>query len=470
MVAEGTDASVVRGGLQAVDMPSEVVLLNSRNSLVIFAIAFAYTLLAALTIETFVLPVLLPQLHAGHGLMVGHDSVGFHALADEMATRIQAHGWHEWQLAPDLQGAVGISAAIYALTGVHEPLVLIPIYSVLYAVSVTCVYRIVRILSGSESGAWIAAAAFLLFPSATMIYAEPHKDAWSCAGVLLLIAAWVEIEARKRASFREVLCFVVACGLAIALIWLVRPYLIKLTMGGLLSGTIALMLANAVRASNWRRDAMRYAGYLFVLAAMATISVWSSAPLMNPPVPRNITSAYTANEPHNVPPAGRIFTHAIGSILSVREGVAHTRGGSVVDKNVEIRSFMDLALYLPRALQIGLLSPFPNMWLEHGMTAGARLMRLVSGAEMSIAYFLLLGFFFLVPSIRRDRIAPFLFVIVTCLAVLDVMGLAMPNIGTLYRMRYPIFMLVIGLGSVGWAILLAKIRARNKPASVSRSN
>jgi hypothetical protein len=133
-----------------------------------------------------------------------------------------------------------------------------------------------------------------------------------------------------------------------------------------------------------------------------------------------------------------------------------TAAGSVLDAHVQIHSFQELALYVPRALQIGLLAPFPDMWFERGMTPGARLMRLVSGLEMSIAYVLLLGWIFLIPRIRGDRTAALVFVAVTCLAMIGVMSLAMPNVGTLYRMRYPLFMLVVGLGAAGWAMVLTR--------------
>jgi len=474
MVTEGAETNSNKNGLQSAIPSDSAVLLNSRNSLVIFGAAFAYTFVVAVAIEKFVLPVLLPQLHAGHGLMVGHDSVSFHAMADEMATRIRTHGWNEWKLIPNLQGVVGISAAIYALTGVHEPIILVPIYSALYALSVTCVYRIVLLLTGSESGALSAAAAFLFFPSAAMIYADLHKDAWSCAGLLLLIAAWVETETRERATLVHLVCLIIACCLALSLIWVVRPYLIKLALGGFLLGWLTLMLSNVVLGNNWRREWKRSIGYVVVLTVMATISVSSSAPLMESSVapPTFIVKPNDAKRADAKGAANQtllsshnpLILHTIGAILSVRQGVLNTPGGSILDKDVRFPSFMHFVFYVPRALQIGLFAPFPDMWFERGMTAGSRLMRLVSGAEMSIAYVLLLGFFFLIPSIRRDRIVPFLFVIVTCIAVVEVMSLTMPNIGALYRMRYPMFMLVVGLGAAGWAILLAKIRARNKPA------
>jgi hypothetical protein len=464
MGTEGIAASVIDNHCAA-NRTHSAVFSNYRSPLFVFCIAFGYTLVAALMIQTVILPN-LPQLHAGHGLMVGHDSVGFHALADQIATRIQTSGWQEWQFAPDhLQRVVGIIAAVYAITGVHEPFVLIPIYSLLYATSVTCIYCIVRSLSENEGGARLAAAAFLLFPSAAIIYADPHKDAWSCAGVLLLIAAWVEMEARKRSSFFELTLFILTCCIAIALTWVVRPYLIKLFLGGLLTGLTVLALANAICSRDWRGSTKRYTGYFIVLAIMATVSFSSSAPLLGTPV-RPPTFMMTRQTLENgtlqtsSASANSFFLRIIGPLLSVREGFVTTPGGSVIDKGVRFSSFFDTALYVPRALQIGLLAPFPNMWFEHGMTRGSRFMRIISGAEMLISYFLLLGFTAFLPSIPRQKIALCCFVAMTCLALIGVMSFTMPNIGTLYRMRYPLFMLIVGIGASGWPILLMRIRSR----------
>ena len=431
----------------------------------VFVIAFSYAALAALAIELVILPHILPSLHAGHGLMVGHDSVEFQTLAEAMADRIRAQGWSAWKLSPADAGVIGIVAAAYTLTGVHEPYVLVPIYAALYAVCTTCVYRITLQLTGHMRGAWIAAAAFLLFPSATMIYADMHKDAWSCAGVLLLLGAIVDLQRRERPRLLALAAFLLTVTIAIALVWLVRPYLVKLMLGGITLGLVALIAANILARSSLRADLPRYIGFALLILTMAALSVRSTAPLMEAPI-RKPSFIVTGPKPGDGAAAPQAHTalasgsplvrRTVGAILSVREGVLTTPGGSIVDAEVRFTSVGALLLYLPRALQIGLLAPFPDMWFARGMTAGARMMRLVSGAEMSIAYVFLLGWFFLIPRLRRDRLGAVLFAVVTCLAVILVMTLAMPNVGTLYRMRYPLFMLLVGLGAAGWTMRLAR--------------
>jgi len=434
----------------------------------IFGLAFAYTTLATLVIQLVVLPYLVPSLHAGHGLMVGHDSVGFHAMADEMATRIQASGWHEWTFAPDLQRTVGILAAVYAITGVHEPAIVTPLYALLYAIGTLCIYRTTCLLSGSRAGGWCAALAFLLFPSAATIYADMHKDAFSAAGLLLLIGAWSEYETRERIGLWRIVWFLATCALAVLLLWLVRPYLVKLSLGALSVGLIAMLTAKLVLTRGRRFDPRAYLPHLAVLAVMAAITTYSSAPLMNAaPPPASTPAMGGPAAPAKAAEASsldRLFDRTFGSILYVRSGFAMTKGGSRIDKDVRITSFSDLAAYLPRTMQIGLFAPFPDTWFERGMTAGAHMMRLVSGLEMTICYVLFAGYLFLVLALKRNRVVPFVFVMATCLTLLCVVSLAVPNVGTLYRMRYPFFMLIVGLGAAGWALYLTRTRPLKGPS------
>lgn len=55
----------------------------------------------------------------------------------------------------------------------------------------------------------------------------------------------------------------------------------------------------------------------------------------------------------------------------------------------------------------------------------------------------------------RDR-TPVLIVLAFALAMVLVHALAVPNVGTMYRMRYAGWQLANGLGALGWAALLAR--------------
>lgn len=120
---------------------------------------------------------------------------------------------------------------------------------------------------------------------------------------------------------------------------------------------------------------------------------------------------------------------------------------SNVDVDVRLESWGEVIRYLPRAAEIGLLAPFPRMWFTSGEQVG-RLGRLLSGLEMLLMY----GIMILVLCGLWQRGTHFATWFLVTIAVLSVLalGLVTPNIGALYRMRYPfwILLIIVGVDSV----------------------
>jgi hypothetical protein len=120
--------------------------------------------------------------------------------------------------------------------------------------------------------------------------------------------------------------------------------------------------------------------------------------------------------------------------------------GSAVDQNVEFRSVKDVVSYLPRAFALGMWSPFPNTWLRTGKHVG-RTGTTVAGAETAAMYlFQLLALAGVI--IGRRRIASVLLLLFTVFGV-TMLGLVVSNVGTLYRLRYIFWILLIVLAAKG---------------------
>jgi hypothetical protein len=113
---------------------------------------------------------------------------------------------------------------------------------------------------------------------------------------------------------------------------------------------------------------------------------------------------------------------------------------------------MDFIRYTPRALWVGLAAPFPSDWLSEGHQPGARIMRFVSGAEMAFAYAAYLGVLFAVA--RRWTSTPAVWATLgAATVVVLIYTVAIPNVGTLYRMRLAAWHVWLGLGCVFLATL-----------------
>ena len=125
---------------------------------------------------------------------------------------------------------------------------------------------------------------------------------------------------------------------------------------------------------------------------------------------------------------------------------------SAIDKDVKFRNAWDIIVYIPRALQISLFAPFPGDWFKRGSFESNTFMRRISGVEMCVVYFALS---FLPFSIWFWKKRVELWVIMFfSLGVLLIQGLIINNVGTLYRMRYGMLMILVALGMAGFIKLI----------------
>jgi hypothetical protein len=120
--------------------------------------------------------------------------------------------------------------------------------------------------------------------------------------------------------------------------------------------------------------------------------------------------------------------------------------GSQIDSDVGMKSWRDIMLQAPRALEVGFFAPFPYMWFQRGQLVGAG-GRLVSGIETLLTYMIECLALFGLWRARRRLSAWFLAVSIV-LGTLA-LGLAVNNIGALYRLRYPFWIMIVVLGAGG---------------------
>ena len=118
--------------------------------------------------------------------------------------------------------------------------------------------------------------------------------------------------------------------------------------------------------------------------------------------------------------------------------------GSTFDQGRFLNSFESIVRYLPRAIQIGMFSPFPNKWLEPGAMPVYTVMRRINGLEMFCLYVAMLG---LVPAIYYWRRRFELWVVFVFFGYFTLVPvIILPNIGTMVRYRYAPLMALGGLG------------------------
>lgn len=407
---------------------------NGRQAGVLFALIFLYALCAGIFIQLVALPILMPSLHAGHGLLKGGDWVWFYSDAVALANRIQHEGWQIWEFRPINNAPIGVAAAVFAVTGIYEPWILLPLNAALFAIGGLCLYRIFNHLA-SQRQAWIATLPYVLFPSAAMIYGHIHKDVFSIAGVLLVFLAWVEIARESQINWRTILRWIVLVVLGSFLVWLVRPYLIlPLLAASFLAAVLLGALIGRMRAKSW------WLGILLCLIVQGVFVRFSFVPTAPSTSSTSSTSSVAA-----------YLQSAVDALNNKRTGFAQgsPHAGSNIDTEVRFNVLGDIVDYLPRSLQVGLLAPFPSMWFSEGVSPGSGAMRSIVGLEMAVSYILLLGIFFLILGDERENPALWTILLLT-FVVLLALALVICNVGTLYRMRYGVWQVLLGLGIIGW--------------------
>ena len=424
----------------------------------VFALAFFYALSVGLLIQLVMLPFVTPALDAGHGLLKGGDWVWFHQEAVQLANRIHHEGWVVWELRPQGNAPIGIAAAAYALTGISEPWVLMPLNASLFAVGATCLYMMFALIA-SHQLAFAATMPYVIFPSAAVIFGQIHKDVWSIAGFALVALVWARFAAYSMLGWKDAGIQVMFALTGVLLILLVRPYLVQIVLAASILAVFVIIQPAFTRT---KRSVQWWAG-VFLSLALLVFFVKSPS---GTEVSETVKPA--AWEPTAGEPAGWTRTElipvSVDNVLSIVAGIrrgfseGYPHAGSNIDTEVKFRSAADVASYMPRALQIALFSPFPDMWRGSGFSPGADHMRLVSGIEMAFTYLLLPGVVFLFMC--RGLHGPTTLVFIQAIVPAIILAMVVSNIGTLYRMRFVNMQMLNGLGMIGWVMWLQHWHAK----------
>ena len=456
----------------------------------VFALIFFLNpLVVGLLVQLVLLPYVFPAWNAGDGLLVGLDSRTFHRMAVEQARALETGGWQVWSFTG--QPVVGIASLFYALIAPH-PWAVLPLNAFLHGLAAWVLYKILRFFLEKRSHAFLAALPLFLFPSALSWVTQMHNDNYAVTAGVLLVYAWVCF-ARKESwkNKRLILGGALALLAGAGLFWLVRDYVVAMytAVGAvLLVFLIVLFLVRRIRSYwSWKQTLTAIAVVcftFFLTAALQAVRLKSEGVESNPDFQSVFSGPgifqqddqLTAQErdPESVSP-GKIWEHStwlpswidnqmeelsIKRTKALRKVWTETRGASNIDTDVLFRNTMDILLYMPRAAEIAFLTPFPADWFGQGSKAPNTMMRRVSGLEMSFAYVSWLGLLFACWAWRKrpEFWAGFIF----CFGMLLIYALGTPNVGTLYRLRYPFFMSLVGLGTAGWIILVRNYSNRAK--------
>lgn len=409
----------------------------------------------ALVLQKLVLPLML-EMHAGQGLLKG-DAVVFHNLAINIALQIQAMGWIDGFFYLVSQGPANIAllAALYTMLG-PDPVWFIPINAAAHTTGALLVYRLGPLIAEGnvgKLGGLLSAICFLVFPSALLWYGQNHKDAFMIVGFFLVLEAWIRVcDDRARESLRNVLQILLVGIVGLALMWSVRAYTIAIVLCCYCCSFLITWLW-----SHWRVNVIRLT--FIALAFMCVLAVG-----VGTKVTELVEYATSQSEQDDILKweKSALLPANLDYILQKAAGLRHhfiqfsreLGAGSLIDADRDPANARDVLAYLPRALVIGLFSPFPSTWGER-----TSLPHLIVAMEACLWYLALLGSGL---AVIRYRSFKMLSGICFCITFITIFSFIVPNIGTLYRLRFAPWFFFMLIGIIGWVSLFA---SRLRPSS-----
>lgn len=418
----------------------------------LFLFLLLWTVFSSLAFQCYVLPRYFSDLSVGSGLMMG-DWVYFHQIAVEKAQVIKSLGWSSWEMWPMDQAPIGLASAVYALFGISSPLLLVPLHGLIYSLSGVFFYKTFRIFF-SKTSSFIGILPFFLFPSAIEIYGQIHKDIWVVFGFSLLIYATAASFHGSIRDVKSLFLYLTIVVSGVLVIWVMKRY-----MSGVLLPGFAILVALIFLRLKEKNASLKLFNIIFCLSTIFCffLAILVEHSDFNPKSKNSYHSEVVTFVPHSAVSndgdwnwSSTFFLpekidKSLRSLAITRFNwkLNHSQAQSGIDLDTDFHTVMDVVVYFPRALQVGVLAPFPDMWFSETNSSGGKLKRAIAAGEMLISYIALLGFCAYMLRYRQFQTLIFLMLAVLPSAILV---LVQVYVGGLYRYRYPFFLFWVGMG------------------------
>ncbi|HBB97266.1 MAG TPA: hypothetical protein DC054_17960 [Blastocatellia bacterium] len=325
-----------------------------------------------------------------------------------------------------------------------------PLNLIYYLAILVLVFKIGEVVLDYRSGL-IAATIVALWPSFLLHSTQLLRDPLLILSVLVLV--WSVVQSlRRELSWRRGLLLGFASVAAIVSIRIVRLPMWYVIVAAV-AGAAALLVVRAVQSKHFPRGATAFA--LLIIVAVAITPKFQ--PFFHNQQESQISSIVQHEELQKLSLDEQIALHrdAFKWKLDADGEARPAEDGSRIDADVSLHSAGEIIRHVPRAIVVGFLAPFPNMWLRSGKQVGYS-GRVIAGIEMLMTYLIeflaLLGLW----SARKNLSAWFLVIVIGLGAT--ALGLVVNNMGAMYRLRYPFWVLIVILGAGGICFLFGRFR------------
>jgi hypothetical protein len=329
-----------------------------------------------------------------------------------------------------------------------EPLNVIYYLAILYLL-----FKIGHLIFDRE-GALLAAGLGAVWPSFLFHTTQMFRDPLLIFATMLV--TYVVVRALSLpVGWRRAVTLAITAMSGMLIIWIVRlamwyPLCAALAVGW------ALMILQSIRARRLRLTGIMIMGVITVTAVLTPSlrSIFKSQQeitIESNPGPSEAWQKISLIEQINARRRGFQFT------VNDEGNVVSSTGGSNIDTEIEFHSISDLMRYAPRALAIGMFSPFPNTWFTVGQRADRAGWTLAAAETFCIYLIECLAVVGLWSARRR---LPVWFLLMFALMGIGSLAIVTLNLGALYRLRYPFLLIVLVIGAGGAVTVIRALRSR----------
>jgi len=398
---------------------------------------------------------LLPNQIDPVGLATNSDAASYQGDCIILGYVLRNGGIREWLIWP-----TQLHVRLYSLPVMmvfrfagFSILALEPLNVIYYLAILYLLFKIGQLIFDRES-ALVAAGLVAVWPSFLFHTTQMFRDP------LLILATMVVTYVVVRAlsppvGWRRALILAVTAMSGMLITWIVR-----LAMWYPLCAALAvawtLMILQSIRARRLRLAGVIVMGACTVTAVLTPSLHGIFKSQQEITIESNPGSSETWQK---MPLIEQINKRRKGFQFSVNDegNVVSSAGASNIDTEIEFHSISDLIRYAPRALAIGMFSPFPNTWFTVGQRAdraGWALAAVETFCIYLIEFLAVVGLW----SARR-RLAVW-FLLLFALMGIGSLAIVTSNLGALYRLRYPFLLMVFVIGAGGAVTVIRALQSR----------
>ena len=432
--------------------------MGRKKILQLFAGLFIFHILISALFYFISVKGYFPSFHNHKGIWnYAIDSSGYHQEALKGLELLKERRWGQWwrhKYGSNWWHVRWIALMYWCVKPI--PLAMAPLNAFLWASGFILMFFIAKNFLSTQK-ALITAGMFSLFPSHIMNSIQLLKDPFYILGTLLFINGWVWAWRKRGLSLAGLIFAALNTAIGCYLVFKIRSYLLP---AWILTGVVFYLLSIITNKKRIIPATILLTATLTVSAVTKHISVQYKFKIVLGKAPakqRRIATSSIVGYPWKysnwIPDK---IEHILIKLSKARYRyctLSH-QAGSNIDNSVYFHSARDVVKYIPRALEIGMLAPFPPFWLKKAKTCG-RICSIVTGGEMLILYFLYIGV--VLWFCKRRRIEETGLILWGIFFIL-LLSLVVINLGTLYRMRhiYLLSFFIFGIG--GWGEALKRIK------------